>query len=359
MRMNNLGKIPMTLLATLLLAACNPFNQPASMMDEYSERLERVLDEPMVQSPVPTVEAMPRRRERVLEIPELDMGLVDFLSLYGCELQVVVGERSSSLGRVMHPGTRLEYEVRFISAAERCLPDIDNERRAEMVQEAADAKVEHLPIAIWNATWGSDELAKLFSRSQGALPRDMPYQSLSEASRSVVTMVNILEGLHNGTHPRELEPLHGIYQRWQSDATAGKLLRSAELMAIRLDDAARLIENRLEREPVCRNGEISRTGEIADGLFNAVYLEEVQPYMADLQRARFELLPPLQTLLETQQEQMPDHMAAFARRNLTEAEGSVWLALDRATQRHSQAWQELLQQCGLRPSPEEAAKDAS
>lgn len=346
-------------LLLLSLAACNPFDQPGSMMDEYSERLERVLEEPVVRSAVPTVEALPRRRERVLDIPDLDMGLVDFFSLYGCELQVVVGERSSSLGRVMHPGTRLEYEVRFISAAERCLPDIDNERRAERVQEAADAKIGNLPIAIWNATWGSDELAKLFSRSQGTLPREMPYQSLREASRSVVTMAEAVDELREDTRPQQLEPIHEIYQRWQADATAGKLLRSAELMATRLADAARQIENRLEREPVCREGQLSRTGEIADGVFNAVYLDEVQPYMADLQRARFELLPPLQALLESQQSQMPEIMAPFARRNLSEKEGSVWHDLDQATQRHSEAWQSLLEQCGLRPSPEEAASGAS
>ena len=59
-------------------------------------------------------------RERVHEIEPISIGMLDYFGLYGCELQYVVGKRNSSLGRVAHPLTRLDYERRFIIAAETC-----------------------------------------------------------------------------------------------------------------------------------------------------------------------------------------------------------------------------------------------
>ncbi|MFP3442432.1 DUF3080 family protein, partial [Pantoea sp. SIMBA_133] len=79
----------------------------------------------------PSASQLPRRRDRVLTMPELDMGMLDFLSLYGCELQYVVGEKNSVMGRVMQPLNRLRYEIRFIEAARDCLPDIEDEEFAE------------------------------------------------------------------------------------------------------------------------------------------------------------------------------------------------------------------------------------
>ncbi|MDX1587455.1 MAG: DUF3080 family protein [Oleiphilaceae bacterium] len=354
--LSRLGLTPLVALAmALALSACSLGDESTQRMDQYLQRLSGLLEQPLVPSPVATVEALPRRRERVLEMPELDMGLVDFLSLYGCDLQVVVGERTSSLGRVMHPGTRLEYEVRFISAAGRCLPSIDNERRAEALKEALESKKDSLPTAIWNATWGSEELASFLSRSQGTLPQDMPPQTLQEARQSLVTMTEAVASLAGDSRPDELEPLHGVYQRWQSGATAGKLLRSAELMAARLEDGAGMMEKRL-RDPLCPDGQPAGLADGARDLYNGYYAERVRPYLELLQQARELLLPPLQQLMARQRVAIPPGMEDFLTRNIREGEGSVWQSLDRASLRHHQAWQALLVPCGANGNEEDADK---
>lgn len=137
-----------------LLAGCNPFTDARPMMDEYVERVARVLEAEPQLSDLASASQLPRRRDRVLAMPDLDMGMLDFLSLYGCELQYVVGEKNSVLGRVMQPLNRLRYEIRFIEAARDCLPGIKDEGLAEELGEAVQSKLESLPIAVWNATWG-------------------------------------------------------------------------------------------------------------------------------------------------------------------------------------------------------------
>lgn len=88
----------------LSLLGCNPFSDAESLTDEYLERLARVLDTaPVPRAELPAASIPPRRRERILALPELDLGMLDFLSLYGCELQYVVGERNSVMGKVMQP----------------------------------------------------------------------------------------------------------------------------------------------------------------------------------------------------------------------------------------------------------------
>ena len=63
-------------------------------MDEYVKRLANVLDVEPVYSELTDIERIPRPRDRRLSIPEHDINMLDFLSLYGCELQFVVGEKT-------------------------------------------------------------------------------------------------------------------------------------------------------------------------------------------------------------------------------------------------------------------------
>lgn len=70
-------------ICALFLAGCNPFSEPRPMMTEYLERLARVLEAPVVSLPeeLPPASQLPRRRDRVLDMPELDIGMLEFLSL--------------------------------------------------------------------------------------------------------------------------------------------------------------------------------------------------------------------------------------------------------------------------------------
>jgi len=72
---------------------------------------------------------------------------------------------------VAHPGTRLDYHIKFISAAEDCLPKIDSESRAQSLRNAAQAKRDSIPEALWNGIWGASEMERFFSRSGEPCPQ--------------------------------------------------------------------------------------------------------------------------------------------------------------------------------------------
>ena len=337
-------------LCAILLAACDPFSRPEPMLDEYVKRLGRVLDREAVLTPVPAAPALPRMRERVREIPVISVSMLDFLGLYGCELQHVVGERNSSLGRVMHASNRLDYELRFLRASDECLTGIRREALGERIGEVTERKRDALGSVVWNAVWGTREVEALLTRSKGPLPVSVDRNAVSELAADLRTMNQTFAVLLDGDVQVHVPALDPVYQRWLSQAFVGQTIRSAVLLSTRLDDASTLIESRLGGEPLCPRRLRTRSADNMHGLFVAVYASHVQPYLAQVQRARHDLIPSL-----TQLARLDDgpHGAVFSRYAeaalFEHGEHSEWRAFDASVARHTRAWQALLEQCGLAP----------
>ncbi len=334
----------------LLLAGCDPFSEARPMMDEYVERLARVLETPPQFSEIDSANQLPRRRDRVLDVPELDMGMLDFLSLYGCQLQYVVGEKNSVMGRVMQPLNRLRYEIRFIEAARECLPEIEDEDFSDELEEAIGSKLESLPIAIWNATWGVEEIEKLFTLAKGYYPVAAEGNPVSDLAVDIESLNAAVTRLRSEDLAVSLDFAGGVHQRWQAEYRAGQLINSALLLTARLQDGTGLLMQRIEGQPLCLNGQPNNQSDIVKNMFFSVYIEKIQPYMSSVRKARTELIEPFEQLARIQADVMPESFADWYQRHLSrDAPEGLWRELDAAMMEHTRAWQELLGQCGMRP----------
>jgi len=332
------------------LAGCDSFSEADPMMKEYLDRLARVLEvEPVEIEALPAAVPMPRRRERTLALPELELGMLDFLSLYGCKLQYVVGEKTSVLGRVMQPINRLRYEVRFIRAGEDCLSEIDNEALHASVTEAVNSKQSSLPVAVWNATWGTEEIERLLTLTKGYYPVTENDGSVSDLVRDLEQLNRIVEQLANEQLQVSLSELGAIHQRWQAEFKAGQLINSARLLITTLEAGTELLQARLDERPLCFNGRPNNQSDIVQNFFFNIYIGKIQPYMSDVSRARGGLIGELGRLARQQVSVMPASFEPWAERYLWETPGSVWAELDVAMTSHTRQWQQLLEQCGLRP----------
>ncbi|RMJ02168.1 hypothetical protein DOQ08_02964 [Marinobacter litoralis] len=336
----------------LLLSGCNPFTEAEPMMDEYLSRLARVLDAPeaSVPSELPPATTLPKRRDRVLQIPELELGMLDFLSLYGCELQYVVGERNSVMGRVMQPINRLRYEIRFIQSAERCVQQIDDAELQATLEQAVASKRETLSLAVWNATWGTEEIEKLFTLSKGYYPVAAEQNALTDLALDLDQLNEIVKALNNQKLGVPLSDLGQIHQRWQAQFLAGQVINSARLLIATLNSGTETLRSRLEGRPLCLNGKSNNQSNIVQSFFFKIYIGEVQPYMSAVSRARDSLIRGFARLAEQQKGVIPEAFDSWYSRHLSEdSGGSLWRELDQAMMRHTRHWQDLLAQCGLRP----------
>lgn len=359
------ARASLAVLAAIFLTACNPFDAARPMMDEYVERLGRVLETDPQFSELAPAPILPRRRERVLDMPELELGMLDFLSLYGCDLQFVVGEKNSIMGKVMQPLNRLRYELRFIASAGKCLQgsiDDGDEKLQDTLQQAISSKRENLPIALWNATWGVEEVENLFTTSKGFYPV-IAKNPLSDLAREAAQLERAARSLLSGELEQNLDFAGAVQQRWQAEYHAGQLINSALLVAARLNDGTAVIKRRLAQRPLCLNGNPNNQSTIVQGMFFSIYIGKVQPYLADLRRARIEMLEPLAQLAQIQTAVMPQSfqrwqalalpadagVASVNAGNAGVESANVWDNLDKAVADHTRGWQKLLEQCGLRP----------
>lgn len=321
------------------------------MMKEYVERVARVLDLAPDFSDLPAVEPFPRPRDRTLAMPSTELGMLDFFSLYGCELQRVVGEKTSIMGRVMQPLNRLRYEVRFIETARECLPSIENKELASDLKKAIESKQESLPLAIWNATWGVEEAESLFTLAKGRLPVEAEVGTGAGLANDLMQLNQTVSALKAGDLGQDLDYLGEVHQRWLSEHTAGQLINSARLLIARLSDATVLISRRLEARPLCIGGQPNDQARIVQSMFFSVFIEKVQPYLGSVRRHRDALVAPLTKLAQQQREVMPTGFEPYYQGTLSvTAEDGLWQRLDTEVQHHTEAWQALLEQCGMRPT---------
>lgn len=338
------------LMLVFLLTSCDPFSQPESMMDEYMIRLARVLEQDGPVSTLPTLTKLPSKKERTLNIPEIDVNMLEFLSLYGCELQVVVAERNSILGRVMLPINRLRYEIRFIQSAKLCLATIDDSKTADILQKAIAQKITTLPAVFWNAIWSTEEIEQLLTYSKGYVPVDAT--SINTIKTGLQDLLELKNQIDNKTFDINLEQLGTIQQQWLYSHVAGKLLKSAQLLTLRLNEATSIIDERLMAKPLCYKQRATPQAEIVRSFFFNIYIAKVQPYLAKVSQQGESIFLLLNKLAALQGDNVTsDEFQRYQQRYLdTQSRFGIWQKLHQAIQLHTKAWQRLLDQCGMRPS---------
>lgn len=338
------------LLLLVCLGGCDPFAKPDSMLETYIERLGRVLDvTPDPLTPVVTP-AYPPPRQRQLAIPGLDVSLLRFLSLYGCELQVVVAERNAIMGRVMQPLNVLRYELRFIEAAQQCLPKLDDDSLKDAISQAVSHKQAHLSEHIWNASFASAEMADFLRRSQGLYALSASPTSLTRLSDQVTAFAAFVEAINAEDWQQRPSMLGNLQQRWQQQATGGQLIRSAEAIIARLNQGTAMLRIRADSRPMCFQQQPHPEAVRMHNMFLSVYIGEVQPYLSSVTRSSQKLFGALTTLRQSMQPVMPDTMRPYSTAIFSlQGSRSLWQKLDKSIQLHTKAWQDLLSQCGLRP----------
>lgn len=331
-----------------ILMGCDPFAQPEAAMDEYNKRLARVLEvEPQLSELAESVR-YPARRVRVLQVPALDINFLEFLSLHRCDVQVLVGERNAVLGRVMQPITRLHYELRFIEAAKRCIDSRDDEATILLLTETIQSKQNLLPVHFWNATWGSDEMAQLLRQSGGFYPIAGGTALVEQLAFDLQKLTSWMQSFPEDS-TAELADLTDIQQRWQYGHRGGQLLNSARLVTTRLDDASKLLAKRIKDRPLCPQGRPTPAARTLQSLFLNVYIVTIQPYLSDIDRSGQMLFDELRLLAEIQKQSRPKEFEPFYLSALSKTADSVWFEFERSVQHHTEQWQALLEQCGMRP----------
>lgn len=342
-------------LLVLALAAvgCAPADPARALLEDYRDRVARVVDRPTWGAFEPSLEPWPRARQRTLEIEPQRTNLVRFLRLHDCGLGALVGERSSALGRVMTPSQRLAYEHRFLRVADRCLADLAQEPEAEAdregLAEIVAGKRTRLGAVVWNATLGSEALASAFTLDVDALAPEAVAGSGSAVTGAVRELARRAPRV--GDAALGLEGWEAPWQALSGSAFGGRARRSVALLTLALEEVAGHLEAREAERPVCPQGIPTDRARILQNVFTRYYAGAVQPYLAAVDGELRPWFAALAALRAAQEATAPAGFdAATAPIVDPAAAGSEWSRLVAARDRHTQAWQDLLDRCDLAPS---------
>lgn len=332
------------LLPVLILTGCGA--EPGEQLIEtYLDRLETAgLARQGAAEPV-TLQRYPDHRDRTLELGELRVGLLGLFDYRRCEMQQLIGERNSILGRVMPISQRLLYEIRFLQQAEICRdrlataaePEVADAEFLARLREVIAFKRTELAAVFWNATFDSPELAKAHSLAVSPLVpgHDNGFAASLQAVDYFARLGAILE---DGASAVDIDSatLENQYKILQAEQYGGRLLTTLALLNQALEQAvADLAAIDAESCPA----------ELSD-MHRQTVRDEFAPYLDQVQREGREWLDALERLLARQRVTPPQVMLDYHARmlSLSHPDG-LWQRFERNRLRHARIWQQLERNC--------------
>ncbi|MEQ9395537.1 DUF3080 family protein [Haliea sp.] len=323
----------------LLLAGCGG-QRPEAALERYLERLQRTLDQPAPTVELPALPRLPPRGELQLDLAASKLGTLDFLALSGCEVQITIGKRNSSLGLMASPSQRLLLELEFLRLAPDCIDHLQSTERtdlAALLQEAHRLKQQQLPALIFNATLGGPEYRQLWQPPQrlGGYPEQTssaPLTALAEINASVRRWLAGDYAADNMAFEIQLSEV--------AKADGGALLKALALQAGWLQAGNTLLQTRRQRGPLCSGPIRPAAATILRNVIEKFFVGEVQPWSAGLGRRQHELLPLVAVLEAALDSGLPSAYRQWQSRR--DSQLQQWTG---APRRHVEALQAVLKPC--------------
>lgn len=298
--MPNCHTLRLLFLVTLaiLVTACQSEKADAPLQ-RYLSRLANTTGVEATQFIKPKQPSPPRSGSLKIKIAGGKLNALDFLSLGGCELQITVSKRNSSLGRMARDSQRLLLELEFLRLAPACIETLSNEDKtslAEEVQQAWEAKRKWLPALIFNATLAGEEYRYFWQTSK----RLGTYPAVGDSSvAQALGAINQLTAQWLSGDYRADNQEFELHLGKIAGGGGGALLSELATQLAWLESANQMLEQRMSRGPLC--GESFRHPE-ADILPNVVrrfFVEGIQPRSAVLNNRQYALYASIEGL-ETQ-----------------------------------------------------------
>ena len=323
--LTNLVRRSPTLLIVLVLGGC--FGEgPGDLFDDYQTKIARVQDADEIKEDW-EFESLPRKRELLLDVPSLSIGLIDSYQLRQCGLFNLIAERNSVLGKVADEFRNYDYQVALLAGVGKCLSasELDPEI-VELLKEIEQQKLAQFPLHQWNLIYASDAMQSQMRGSQW-LRSDIGDQvrQTSDALEHINQALNT--SLVSGKTTEVQEVL-------DKSSTLGDLYYSLARASVELDTITKQLTT-FDNNIICGKQRDTTKFRYLNNVFEQQYIGKVQPYMAQLDGYYQQLAPQL-GMFDAQPEL---HSYYFPIQDAHQA-------FRASTRRHVDYWQQLFKRCG-------------
>lgn len=324
-------------LLLMSLVACTDYNGDKALQN-YQQRLERVLDISQKNSTLPNAASLAAQRDLKQPLPDIRLDLTDAYATRRCSLDTLIGERNSSLGKVYSASKQLSYELRFLNQLQRCLEQSwDDTTLLSQLQQVYQQKQRSIDIAFNNMLLTDDTLRKELLGVRKALPLQAApgfsetWQALTELNqlRQFIAQQN----WHSASQIDIEQQLQLLYRY----NFIGRLQYSLRTASHQLAQLNQLTETKAA-SALCPQQRDSEQLHILANVFSKYFVGEIQLYTSELSRYQQQLWPLLQKLYQDTELNTP----LTLRFEYTFGEMRTELS------RHVKWWQALNNQCPLK-----------
>jgi hypothetical protein len=325
-----------------ILAGCGQPDTGRERLIDYLNRLSRTVDidieiDAETSSRPPSIVAAGLKP---LPLPESQIGVLDFLSLSGCDLQQNVGRRNSHLGRHASPSQQLLLDLEFLEQAPSCIAQLKDSAPdlAEQLSTFVEQRRQALPTAIYNGLLADSEWRELW-RLPAALG-DYPAQSNNDIGTTLTQLANRVERWLGGDWQADNLALESLLSELRA-GDGGALLQAAALQAGVLSAASDAVDQQRSAGSLCPFGRDTEKSQRLRTVAAKYFAGGVQPWLADLRRREVLILPPVQRIESALAAALPEDYLLWRT-----ARDEALSSLTAAPRRHAETISESLADCG-------------
>jgi hypothetical protein len=349
------SRIAVIIALSCCLLGCGHQSGLNAALADYSERLTRVLalnEVPAVMVPIQPLH-YPERRPLRLDLPDFQMDLLDFLKLLTCDLNTLVAERNTGLGKVLTDSQLWRYEVKFVRLARTCADQIRTTQPelAGRLLSIANAKQTLQPRVAWNALWAGPEFQAFLGLRSPAVSEAFLEAEGEDTARSLSQLVRWRQDAIQDVADFEVG-LERVNRDLIAFPRLGEVIYQMELAVTFFQQLNSQLDQHVVRAPVCRERKPNEKSRILMNVLTQIYVGRVQPHLADLQRLYRAWAPPLWALYQVSITGLEDNalnpaLARWVAVYLAPTPKGIEARFQAELREHAAVWNRMLAQCGM------------
>ena len=281
----------------LSLTGCGG-NTGDNILDNYEQRVGRVLRAETVSLPMPAASELPAERDLKQPLPDIRLDLTDAYATRQCSLDTLIGERNSSLGKVYSASKQLSYELRFLAQLEMCLQKSwQDTALQERLQQVYSQKQQSIALAFDNMLLTDDTLRKeLLGIKQYLLLDEQPGISETWQALTALTQLQAFIQQQNWQAASSIDIEQQLQLLYRYNII-GKLQYSLRHTEHRLNELNAMLGN-IRQPDLCPGGRDTEQLTILSNVFRKFFIAKLQRYTVQLGEQQQQLWPLLQQLYQ-------------------------------------------------------------
>ncbi len=285
----SLKTLPAAMLVMCFLTLTGCSKPQSSINATYIERLSSTVN-------ASTTEPAPLKQLPLLQPPpiaqsDLTLSIVELAGISQCKLNVLISEHNNQLGKTASAAGQLKYQINFIKSAQVCLNTLDkNSPSYTKILAAKNYKETHLMYFFNTMLFKEPELNRTWQLTTNELTTEPA--GFSDTLQALKQLVLIKQQINAKEFNKiNSDSIFSALEQLNKFQFNQALIQSVRKQVVLNNNATQLVKT-LNFNTLCPEGKNNKNAKIISNVFQKFYLQQIQPYQAQL-TGYLEALQPL------------------------------------------------------------------